>query len=50
MRRITGPVDRCVVTTRDPDTGERDLDTLRLIKRYRGMRGRDKLRQRRLGS
>jgi uncharacterized protein YcbX len=35
MRRITGPVDRCVVTTRDPGTGERDLDTLRLIKRYR---------------
>jgi uncharacterized protein YcbX len=38
--RITGPVDRCVVTTRDPDTGERDLDTLRLIKGYRGMRDR----------
>lgn len=38
--RIAGPVDRCVVTTRDPDTGERDLDTLRLIKGYRGMRGR----------
>jgi hypothetical protein len=27
---------RCAVTTRDPDTGERDLDTLRLIAAYRG--------------
>jgi uncharacterized protein YcbX len=25
-------------TTRDPDTGERDLDALRLIKGYRGLR------------
>jgi uncharacterized protein YcbX len=38
--RVTGPVDRCVVTTRHPDTAQRDLDTLRLIKGYRGMRGR----------
>jgi uncharacterized protein YcbX len=30
------PVIRCAVTTRDPDTGERDLDTLRLIRSYRG--------------
>ena len=30
------PVVRCAVTTRDPDTGERDLDTLRLIASYRG--------------
>jgi uncharacterized protein YcbX len=37
--RVTGPTDRCVVTTRDPDTGARDLDALRLIKGYRGMRG-----------
>ena len=36
--RVGGPVDRCAVTTRDPDTGERDLDTLRLIKGYRGVR------------
>jgi uncharacterized protein YcbX len=36
--RLGGPVDRCAVTTRDPDTGERDLDTLRLIKGYRGQR------------
>jgi uncharacterized protein YcbX len=39
--RVGGPVDRCAVTTRDPDTGERDLDTLRLIKRYRGQRKSD---------
>ena len=38
MVRVGGPVDRCAVTTRDPDTGERDLDTLRLIKNYRGVR------------
>jgi uncharacterized protein len=38
---IGGPVDRCAVTTRDPDTGERDLDTLRLIKSYRGQRESD---------
>ena len=30
------PVIRCAVTTRDPDTGERDLDTLALIAGYRG--------------
>jgi uncharacterized protein len=35
--RFGGPVDRCAMTTRDPATGERDLDTLRLIKSYRGM-------------
>jgi uncharacterized protein YcbX len=38
---VGGPVDRCAVTTRDPDTGERDLDTLRLIKDYRGQRESD---------
>jgi hypothetical protein len=37
LLRFGGPVDRCAVTTRDPDTGTRDLDTLRLIKNYRGM-------------
>ena len=36
MLRLGGPVARCAVTTRDPDTGVRDLDTLRLIKGYRG--------------
>jgi uncharacterized protein YcbX len=31
-----GNVGRCVVTTRDPDTGERTLDTLGAIADYRG--------------
>jgi uncharacterized protein YcbX len=39
--RVGGPVDRCAVTTRDPETGERDLDTLRLIADYRGRRESD---------
>jgi MOSC domain-containing protein len=30
-----GDVGRCVVTTRDPDTGEPDLDTLRVLAGYR---------------
>lgn len=34
--RAGGPIERCAVTTRDPETGERDLDTLRVIKDYRG--------------
>jgi uncharacterized protein YcbX len=33
--RVGGGVGRCAVTTRDPDTGERDLDTLRLLRGYR---------------
>ena len=33
--RITGPVPRCVVVTRDPRTGRRDADVLRAIIRYR---------------
>lgn len=35
---IGGPVPRCATTTRDPDTGKRDLDTLREIAAYRGKR------------
>jgi hypothetical protein len=35
-----GPVPRCAVTTQDPDTGEVNLDTLRAIKDYRGLRER----------
>ena len=31
-----GNVGRCVVTTRHPDTGEPDLDTLRILQGYRG--------------
>jgi uncharacterized protein len=34
--RILEPVARCMITSRDPDTGKRNLDTLREIKRYRG--------------
>jgi uncharacterized protein YcbX len=34
--KIHGNVGRCVVTTLDPDTGERDLDTLRTLTHYRG--------------
>jgi uncharacterized protein YcbX len=39
--RVAGPVDRCAVTTRDPQTGERDLDTLRVLADYRGRRESD---------
>ena len=34
--RISAPVPRCAMTTHDPRTGERDLDTLHAIKEYRG--------------
>jgi uncharacterized protein YcbX len=36
---ITKPDARCAITTQDPDTGVRDLDTLRTIIGYRGLRG-----------
>lgn len=36
--RVAGPVPRCAVTTQDPDTGIRTLDTLAGIKAYRGLR------------
>ena len=36
--RVVVQVDRCATTTRHPETGVRDLDTLRLIKDYRGLR------------
>jgi uncharacterized protein YcbX len=36
--RVGGPVPRCAVTTHDPETGVRSLDTLAAIKRYRGLR------------
>ena len=36
--RICGNVDRCAITTQNPDTGVRDFDTLRTIKAYRGLR------------
>lgn len=39
--RVGDGVARCAVTTRDPDTGQRDLDTLHLIRSYRGRRPAD---------
>jgi uncharacterized protein len=33
--RLRGLVGRCLVTSKSPDTGEKDLDSLRTIKRYR---------------
>lgn len=35
--RLTGTVGRCAITTQDPETGQRDLDTLRVLKAYRGV-------------
>jgi uncharacterized protein YcbX len=37
--RVHEQVARCAITTKNPDTGERDLDTLRVIRAYRGIRG-----------
>ncbi|HEY3920726.1 MAG TPA: MOSC domain-containing protein [Gaiellaceae bacterium] len=39
--RVGDEVTRCAVTTRDPDTGTRDLDTLRVLADYRGRRESD---------
>jgi uncharacterized protein len=36
--RVGGPVPRCATTTRSPDSGARDFDTLHRIKAYRGLR------------
>ena len=36
--RVTKPDARCAITTQDPDTGMRDLDTLRTLISYRGLR------------
>jgi uncharacterized protein YcbX len=36
--RFLGQVDRCAITTQNPDTGTVDLGTLRTIKEYRGLR------------
>ena len=36
--RVTGPVGRCAVTTRNPDTGTSDLDTLGALAGYRTLR------------
>jgi len=39
--RVGDEVTRCAVTTRDPDTATRDLDTLRVLADYRGRRESD---------
>jgi uncharacterized protein YcbX len=36
--RVTQPDARCRMTTRNPDTGIKDFDTVRAIKDYRGLR------------
>lgn len=36
--RVTRPDPRCVITTQDPDTGERDFPALHVIRGYRGVR------------
>ena len=36
--RVTGPVGRCLVTTRNPETGESDLDTLGALAGYRTLK------------
>ena len=36
--RVTKPDARCAITMQDPDTGMRDLDTLRTLISYRGLR------------
>ena len=38
---VRKPVARCAITTQDPDSGLRDLDTLRTIISYRGLRDRE---------
>lgn len=34
---LTGPVKRCSAVTRNPDTGNRDLPLLRMLKQHRGL-------------
>jgi uncharacterized protein YcbX len=41
--RLQGPVGRCAVTTHDPETGIRDLDTLRILRGYRPTEGEEPL-------
>ncbi len=36
--RVTKPDPRCAMTTRNPDTGSRDFDTLAALRDYRGLR------------
>lgn len=37
---VVSPVGRCVITTKDPVTGQKDLETLAELKSYRGVRGK----------
>jgi uncharacterized protein YcbX len=39
--RLNEQVARCAITTQNPDSGVPDLDTLREIKQYRGMRDKE---------
>jgi uncharacterized protein len=39
--RVGGPVPRCAATTRDPDRGVRDLQTVRMIRSYRGVQANE---------
>ena len=39
--RVRGPVPRCNATTRDPDSGVKDVKTLRLIEEHRGQTPND---------
>jgi uncharacterized protein YcbX len=39
--RLHEPVGRCAITTQNPDSGVVDFDTLREIKEYRGVRGKE---------
>ena len=39
--RVHEQVARCAITTTSPESGRRDLDTLRVIKGYRGVRDED---------
>jgi uncharacterized protein YcbX len=39
--RLHEQVARCAITTQNPDSGVPDFDTLREIKQYRGMRGKE---------
>ena len=45
---VSKQVARCAITTQDPDTGARDLDTLRTIISYRGSARRRERRLRRV--
>lgn len=38
LLRVIRPDPRCVITTKDPDTGQPDFRTLDEVKRYRGLR------------